>query len=185
MDLLAAIQQRRSIRKYKKDAVPEQILREMLEAARFAPSWANTQVSRWIVVKDEAIKQALADTLTPTNPGRKAMIEAPYVLCLAAQKGVAGFYKNEAATDKGDWFMYDAGIAMEHLVLAATSFGLGTVHIGLFDAKKAEEVLKIPDGFAIVAMTPVGYFEELPAPRPRKPLKEIVFLNNFGEPYLT
>ena len=185
MDLLAAIQQRRSIRKYKKDDVPEQILREMLEAARLAPSWANTQVSRWIVVKDEAIKQALADTLTPTNPGRKAMIEAPYVLCLAAQKGVAGFYKNEAATDKGDWFMYDAGIAMEHLVLAATGFGLGTVHIGLFDAKKAEEVLKIPDGFAIVAMTPVGYFEELPAPRPRKPLKEIVFLNNFGEPYLT
>lgn len=184
MDLLTTIQQRRSIRKYKKDDVPGEIVREVLEAARLAPSWANTQVSRWIVVKDEAIKQALAATLTPTNPGKKAMIEAPYVICLAAQKGLSGFYKDEAATDKGDWFMYDAGVAMEHLVLAATSFGLGTVHIGLFDAKAAEKVLKIPDGFVIVAMTPLGYFEELPAPRPRKSLKEIVFLNNFGEPYI-
>lgn len=184
MDFLAVIQQRRSIRTYKKDNVPEEILREVLEVARLAPSWANTQVSRWIVVKDEVTKQDLSNTLTPTNPGRKAMLEAPYVICLAAQTGLSGFYKGEVSTDKGDWFMYDAGVAMEHLVLAATSFGLGTVHIGLFDAKKAEEVLKIPEGFAIVAMTPLGYFNELPAPRPRKSLKEIVFLNHFGEPYL-
>lgn len=184
MDFLTVIQQRRSVRKYKKDDVPEQIVREVLEAARLAPSWANTQVARWIVVKDEAVKKGLFETLTPTNPGRKALIDAPYVICLAAQKGLSGFYQEKAATDKGDWFMYDAGVAMEHLVLAATSFGLGTVHIGLFDAQKAEEILKIPDGFAIVAMTPLGYFDELPAPRPRKSLKEIVFLNNFGEPYI-
>lgn len=184
MEFLSVIQQRRSVRTYKKDDVPEQIVREVLEAARIAPSWANTQVARWIVVRDESIKKALFDTLTSTNPARKALLEAPYVVCLAAQKGLAGFYKNQAATDKGDWFMYDAGVAMEHLVLAATSFGLGTVHVGLFDAKKAEEVLKIPDGYAIVTMTPLGYFEELPAPRPRKPLKEIVFLNKFGEPYI-
>jgi nitroreductase len=184
MDFLSVIQQRRSVRRYKKDDIPAQIVREVLEAARLAPSWANTQVARWIVVNDENIKKGLLDTLTPSNPGRKAILDAPYVICLAAQKGLSGFYNEKAATDKGDWFMYDAGVAMEHLVLAATSFGLGTVHIGLFDAKKAEEVLKIPDGFAIVAMTPLGYFDELPAPRPRKPLREIVFLNNFGEPYI-
>lgn len=184
MDILSAIQQRRSIRAYTKDDVPEQILREILEAARLAPSWANTQVARWIVVKDDTVKKGLFDALPPGNPGRQALIDAPYVICLAALKGVSGFYKDQAATDKGDWFMYDAGVAMEHLVLAATSFGLGTVHIGLFDAKKAEEVLRIPEGFAVVALTPLGYFNELPPPRPRKPLKDIVSFNNFGEPYI-
>jgi nitroreductase len=64
------------------------------------------------------------------------------------------------------------------------SFGLGTVHVGLFDAKKAQEVLEIPDEYSIVEMTPLGYFEETPKPTPRKPLNEIVFLDIFGQPYI-
>ena len=89
--------------------------------------------------------------------------------------------KGEAVTDKGDWFMYDAGIAMEHLVLTAWSIGLGTVHVGAFDAKKAEATLAIPEGFSVVAMTPLGYFEEQPDPRPRKGLDEILYLDQFGK----
>jgi len=80
--------------------------------------------------------------------------------------------------------MFDAGIAMEHIVLAAWNFGLGTVHVGNFDAKKAESLLKIPEGFSIVEMTPLGYFSETPRETPRKPLSEIVFLDAFGELYL-
>jgi len=79
--------------------------------------------------------------------------------------------------------MFDAGIAMEHLALAAWSFGLGTVHVGSFDAKMAEEILKVPEGYSMVSMTPLGYFETAPDARPRKPLHEIVYSNSFGEPY--
>jgi nitroreductase len=54
--------------------------------------------------------------------------------------------------------------------------------VGLFDAKKADEILQIPEGYNIVEMTPLGYFDETPGQTPRKPLEEIAFLNTFGEP---
>ncbi len=183
MELLKVIQQRRSIRKYKTDPVPDEIVVEILEAARRAPSWANTQVPRFIVVKDQGIKERLRDTLSPTNPARQAMIDAPVVICVAAKRALSGYYQGEPKTNKGDWFMFDAGIAMEHIVLAAWNFGLGTVHVGLFDAEKAEAVLRIPEGFSIVEMSPLGYFEDPTTKEtPRKPLAEIAFLNTYGEP---
>jgi len=190
MDLLKTIHERRSIRKYRQDPVPEEIILEVLEAARRSPSWANTQVWRFIVVKDQAIKERIAsETFPGGNPARQALIDAPVVICIAAKRELSGFYKGQAATDKGDWFMFDAGIAMEHIVLAAWNFGLGTVHVGLFDAKKAEGILKIPEGFSIVEMTPIGYFDEtpgeVPKQTPRKPLKEITYLDTFGTDYIT
>ncbi|HEY3276228.1 MAG TPA: nitroreductase family protein [Syntrophorhabdaceae bacterium] len=183
MELLKAIHERRSVRKYKADPVPDEIIREILEAARQAPSWANTQVSRYIVVKEQTVKNALQDTLTPNNPSRAAIVDAPCVICVIAKTGMAGYYKGQPSTNKGDWFMFDAGIAMEHIVLAAWSFGLGTVHVGNFDAAKAEEALKIPEGFSIVEMTPLGYFDEIPKAVPRRALKESAFLNAYGTPY--
>ncbi len=184
MDILKAIHERRSVRAYRDDAVPDEILLEILDAARQSPSWANTQVWRFIVVKDNAVKEGLLEALMSTNPARKAFVQAPVVVCIVAQRGVSGFYKGTPSTDKGDWFMFDAGIAMEHLVLAAWSFGLGTCHVGSFDAKKAEEALGIPEGFAVVEMTPLGYFDDMPSARPRKPLKEITFADRFGNSYL-
>jgi nitroreductase len=184
MDILRVIQERRSVRKYKNDMVPDEVIVDIIDAARAAPSWANTQVCQYIIVKDQKIKELLLDTLTPTNPARAAVIDAPVVLCILAKRGVSGFYRGEPSTDKeGYWFMFDAGIAMEHIVLSAWSFGLGTVHIGSFDAKKAEEVLGIPDGISIVEMTPIGYFDEIPKPTPRKKLEEITHINSFGQPF--
>ena len=183
MELSTAIRERRSIRRYKTDPVADTTILECIEAARLAPSWANTQVWRFIVVKDRTIKEAVAEALTSSNPARQALLDAPCVVCLAAQRGLAGMKKGEAVTDKGDWFMYDSGIAMEHLVLAAWSLGLGTVHVGAFDAARAEEALAIPAGFSVVAMTPLGYFEEQPGPRPRKGLDEILYLDQFGKSY--
>ena len=183
MDILKAMQERRSVRRYRTDPVPEEILFEVLEAARQAPSWANTQISRFIIVRDSETKKLLSDTLVSNNPSRNAVIEAPMVICLVAKKGVSGSYKGQAVTDKGDWFMFDAGIAMEHLVLAAWNFGLGTCHVGYFDAKKAEAILNIPEGYAIVEITPLGYFDTVPAATPRKPLQELIYLDHFGEPY--
>jgi nitroreductase len=184
MDLLDTIRLRRSVRKYKKEPVPEAVLLQIIEAARQAPSWANTQTWRFIIIDDPDIKAGLTETLSSNNPCRAAMMDAPSAICLAAQKGVSGLKKGEPVTDKGDWFMFDAGIAMEHIALAAWNFGLGTCHVGYFDAKKAEEVLGIPEGYAIVEMTPIGYPDEKPEARPRKPLKELLFRDSFGNPYL-
>jgi nitroreductase len=183
MEILKVIGERRSVRKYKSDPVPDEILLEILEACRAAPSWANTQVCRYVVVKDQAVKEDLLGTVPEMNPARKGMVQAPVIICLVAKRGLSGFYKGAMSTDKGDWFMYDAGIAMEHLALAAWQFGLGTVHVGVFDAEKAEKVLNVAEGYSIVALTPLGYFENIPNATPRKPLSELVFLNRFGEPF--
>jgi nitroreductase len=184
MDLLKAMCERWSVRKYRMDPVPDEILTEILNAARNAPSWANTQVPRFIVIKDQSIMKALSETLAGANPAKNAVANAPCVICIIAKKEHSGYYKGTPATDKGDWMMFDAGIAMEHVVLAAWSFGLGTVHVGMFDAKAAEKILKVPEEFAVVELTPVGYFDEVPKATPRRPLKESVSLDVFGRPYI-
>ncbi len=179
MDLMESIKGRRSIRKYKADPVPEDALAKVLEAVKWAPSWANTQCWDVIVVKDSKGKSELATTLSKTNPSFSAMTEAPLVIVLCGRKGAAGFKKGEAATVKGDWLMFDTGLAMQNLCLTAHSLGLGTVIIGLFDHKKAEEILGVPPTVEVVAMTPLGYpAAEGITPR-RKEISEFVFREKY------
>jgi nitroreductase len=102
------------------------------------------------------------------------------VVVACAQTGRSGFYKGEAKTDKGDWFMFDVGIAMENLALAAHSLGLGTVHVGLFDAKKVGEILQVPEGVRVVELTPLGYPEGPTQGPGRKEWNEIVFYEKYG-----
>ncbi|MGD9116750.1 MAG: nitroreductase family protein [Dehalococcoidia bacterium] len=189
MDLLETIKARRSIRKFKDAPVEEDKLNAVLEAGRQAPSWANTQCWRFIVVRDADIIHKLADTgfgVGGAHPNRatEAMRMAPATIVVCAELGKAGCsYKEprEPVTDKGDWFMFDAALAMENMVLAATALGLGTVYIGAFDSVAAEKVLGVPQGYKVVSMTPLGYPDEEPKPRPRKELDEIVFKDKFGE----
>jgi nitroreductase len=189
MEVNEAIMGRRSIRKYKTDPLDEATLNKVLEAARQAPSWANTQCWRLVVIRDRDTRAKLADTLF-AFPGRpnltaEAIKNAPVAVALCAETGKSGFAYGEPgkpATDKGEfWYMYDAALAMENLALSAHSLGLGTVIIGAFDPKSAAAVLDVPAGYVVVTLTPLGYPDEAPSPRPRKPLNEIVFRNRFGQ----
>ena len=188
MDVMEAIKKRRSIRAFKTTPIDQNILDTILEAGRLAPSWANSQCWRLVVVKDKEIKTRLADTMfsfpgraNQTSDGVKA---APVAVAFCAELGRSGFSYGEPkkpATDKGEyWYMFDTALAMENFCLSAYSFGLGTVIIGAFNAKTAAEVLKVPDGYAVVALAPLGYPDEAPTARPRKELSEIVFSNEFG-----
>ena len=102
MELIGAIKTRRAIRCYKLDAIPEEKLNTILEAARWAPSWKNTQCWRFIVVKGRETKARLAETLRPGNPSCSAIKEAPVVIVACAQLGESGFHEGELLTDKGD-----------------------------------------------------------------------------------
>ena len=175
MELMEAIKGRRSIRKYKPDSIPEEVFRNLVEAVRWSPSWANTQCSEVIAVKDSKIKSELATALAKGNPATSSMIEAPLVMVLCGKKGVAGFKKGEATTAKGDWLMFDTGLAMQSLCLAAYSLGLGTVIVGNFDHQRVAEILGVPRNVEVVAITPLGYpATEGVAPR-RKEISEFVF----------
>lgn len=179
MDLMDAIKGRRSVRKYKHDPVPEEALQKIMEAVRWAPSWANTQCWEVIVVKEPKIKSELVTTLTKTNPALSSMADAPIVIVLCGKKGVSGFKKGEAATVKGDWLMFDTGIAMQTLCLTAHSLGLGTVVVGMFDHKKAAEILGVSQNTEVVAMTPLGYPAAEGSSPKRKEISEFVFYEKY------
>jgi nitroreductase len=187
MDVIEAIKNRRSIRKYKSDPVDGKTVESVLEAARLAPSWANTQCWRFIVVRDNNTKAQIAETIVAnpslgSNPALNAIKTAPVLIIACAEMGTSGCFQGQTATDKGNgWMMFDVALAMENLVLAATSLGLGTVHVGLFDAQKVASILGVTDKFCVVEMTPLGYPEFQPNPRPRKELSEIVFNEKFGQ----
>jgi nitroreductase len=169
VETLDAINNRRSIRRFKPDPVEDEKVEKVLEAARQAPSWANTQCWRFIVVRDVNMIHRLADTgfgVGGSMPNRatEAMRVAPVAIVACAELGKAGCsYREprEPVTDKGDWFMFDTALAMQNMVLAAT-------------------VLGVPEGYKVVSMTPLGYPDEDPKPRPRKELAEIVFHDRFG-----
>lgn len=181
MDVMQAIRERRSVRRYRLDPVKPEDLQAVLEAARLAPSWANTQCWRFVVVRDPETKARLAGTLNPGNPATAAITEAPVVIAACAETGQSGFKRGQVQTDKGDWFMFDVGISMQNLALAAHSLGLGTVHVGLVNAASAAEVLGLPPGVVFVEMTPLGYPNEPPRAIPRKDISEIVFYEKYGQ----
>lgn len=187
MEVLEAIKTRRSIRKYKSTPVDDKTVEVVLEAARWAPSWKNTQCRRFIVVRDNEIKSQLADALIgdPTkglpNRADNAIRTAPVVIVVCAEMGKSGYNVGKPATDKGEyWYMFDVALAMQNLTLAAHWLGLGTVHVGSFDAKRVAGILEIPLGICVVEMTPLGYPDEEPEVRPRKELSEIVFYDKYG-----
>ena len=179
MEILEVIKSRRSVRQYKTTPVDDKTLESVLEAARWAPSWANGQCWRFIVLRDTNIKNEVANTLSTNNPATESLRKAPVVIVACAKMKKSGYYHGEATTDKGDWYMFDVALAMQNLVLAAHSLGLGTVHVALFDAKRAASILKVPEGFCVVELTPLGYPDEVRDPRPRKELTEIVFYDKW------
>jgi nitroreductase len=190
MELMEAIKGRRSIRKYRAEPVPEEALQTVLEAARLAPSWANTQCWRLVVVRDKETRSKLADTLKGSRPGKpnpatEAVRTVPIVIAACAERGVSGFYKDESgqilpATDKGDfWYMFDVALAMQNMSLAAHAIGLGTVHTGLLDAVAAAKILGVPENVVVVELLPLGWPDEEPAARPRKEINEFVFFEKY------
>jgi nitroreductase len=157
MEVLEAIKGRRSIRKYKSDPVPEEALRTLMEAVKWAPSWSNTQCCQVIVVKNADTKSKFAKTVPKDNPALSSLSEAPVVLVFCAKKEISGYDQGKTATVKGDWLMFDTGLAVQSLCLTAHALSLGTVVIGQFDHQKVAEILEVPGNVDVVTMIPLGY----------------------------
>ncbi len=165
MDFYDVVRKRLSIRTYKPDPVPEDVLNRILEAGRLAPSAKNYQPWKFIVVKDPVVRQALV----PACKGQGSVGQAPVVICGCAiedqvWKGMGGYWSAEAV---------DITIALEHMILAAAAEGLGTCWVGAFLEAEVKKVLAIPNGVKPIALTPLGYPATEAKPRSRKPLSEI------------
>jgi nitroreductase len=181
MGTLDTIKKRRTIRAYKTTPVDQGTLDTIIEAGRLAPSWGNSQTWRWIIVQDKVTKTQIAENvLRKGNRGTDAVRTAPIVIAACAELNKAGFREGQPATDKeGYWYMFDAGLALENMVLAAESLGLGTLFIGGMDSKKLESLLDVPQGYCCVILMVLGYPDEQPESRPRKEVSQLVFRDKF------
>lgn len=166
---------RRSIRSFTEQPVSHELIQKIVETASYAPSWKNTQITRYIAVEGE-MKKALAKC-TSIYPGNGAIMEqAPMVIAVTAITGRSGYERDGSfSTPKGTgWQMYDAGVASEAFCLAAYEQGLGTVIMGLFDEAEAAKVLGLPADRELVALIPIGYPVSIPEAPKRKAVEELL-----------
>jgi nitroreductase len=164
MDFQELIKNRYSVRSYQDKAVEEDKLQKVLEAACTAPTAANKQPFKLIVVKTQGRKEDLK-RIYPAE----WFSEAPLVICACAIPS-----KGWTRRDGRCYVEVDVAIAMDHLILAATNLGLGTCWIAAFDAQAAREVLKLPQGVEPLLFTPIGYPADEPQSKSRKELTELV-----------
>ena len=180
MEFMDVIRARKSTRSYMDKVVEEEKLKQLLEAARLAPSWANRQCWKYIIVNDkEKIKKLAAGIINSWMKNVKIVI----VACADPKKS--------GSKNGMDYYLVDVAISMEHLVLAATNLGLGTCWIGGFDEAKVKKILNIPEKIRVVAMTPVGYpsgngmrnkiSRKIIRADTRKPLEEMINYNNWSD----
>lgn len=184
MELTEAIVKRRSIRKFTDYYVKDEELTEMIDAARWAPSWAHTQVTEFIIVRDKNIIEKVVGTYSPKNPATKCSLAASALLVACAKKKKSGHYNEIPATKYGDWLMFDVGMAVQNLCLRAHELGLGTVVVGMINHDACANVLSVPQDFEVLVVVPVGKPEvagkEGP---PRKDISTMMHLDRFGNPF--
>ncbi|MEO0092255.1 MAG: nitroreductase family protein [candidate division WOR-3 bacterium] len=171
MEFYDVIRTRKSIRAYKPDPIPDEVLNRILEAGRLAPSAKNIQPWKFIVIKDQQIKKDLVSACR----NQEFIGQAPVVICAVALEKIAWGRMG------GYWSSYpvDVAIALEHIILAAANEGLGTCWIGAYDENEVKKILRIPEDVKIIALTPIGYPAQDPSPKPRKPLSEIISFDTF------
>jgi len=169
MELFEAIEKRRSIRKYVSEPVKSGDLKQILEAARLAPSGGNRQPWSFIVVREPETKKALSIA----SNDQRWISDADVVVVALGDPAVY------SSPSTGNRHKQDTMIAVEHMVLAATALGYGTCWIGAFNEDEVKRILKIPENLAVVALLPIGVPNEDPPAKPRKHLSEAFF----GETY--
>jgi len=165
MSIVELLLSRRSIRKFRKDQIPQDELQKILEAGRHSPSASNMQPWRFIVLTDPKIKEQLS------------------------HRQWSGFIKDTAVTIAGcayegsdyarKWSRVDTSIALENMVIAAWGLGIGSCWVGDFDEDEVRSILNVPNDWKILALISFGYPDETPEAPPKKPISEIVSYNKF------
>lgn len=173
MDIFEAIMNRRSIRKFKKQELPKGTVERLIGAARQAPSAGNVQPWEFIIVSTELTRHALAKAAF----GQKDIEDAPVVVVVCADEARA-----EASYGTRGKMLYcyqDTAAAIQNILLAACSLGLGTCWIGAFKEAEIRKVINAPQEMRPVALIPVGYPNESPQARLRRPVNEIMHKERF------
>ncbi len=178
MNVYEAIENRRSIRKFKTDPIPEEHLNQILKAACQAPSAGNRQPWRFVVVKDAKTREKLAELADhQTFVG-----EAPVVIAVFGDPddSPAGYRQDPMVAYK-----QDPMIAVEHMCLTAVELGLGTCWIGPaspnYDVEEIKRFLGVPERMYMTCLLPLGYPDQAPNAKSRKPREKVIFFERYSE----
>ena len=174
MDVKKAIETRRSIRKYLDKDVPENIMRELIESARLAPSGNNAQPWKFSIVSDNKIKESFRKN--NVFPQDWVYSSPAIIVCYSDPKE---YKKNVEGIDDSNKIraLRDLSIASSYIVLRATELGLGTCYVGWRNEEKIKDILSIPEDYILPYVITVGYPDEKPISRPCKNIDEIVIKN--------
>lgn len=177
MEALKCIETRRSIRKFKTEKIEHETLENIVLAASYAPSWKNTQVTRYVVVEDSELKNQIADEAVLGFEYNSGTIKRAAALVVVTMiHGRSGFERDGSyTTSKEDrWETFDAGIATQTFCLAAHDKGVGSVIMGIFDEAKVAEMIHLDENQKVAALVAIGYPDEEPTAPKRKSVEELV-----------
>ena len=171
MDVLEAIEKRASIRKYKNTSIDVNMILQLIDSARLAPSAMNQQTWEFIWVTDPEIRKQVYDVCESQVRGKM-----PYII----ESGglIAGVCK---PSDNPRFAKLNVAIALQNITIAAMQFGLGTCWVGAFDPKILGKVLQVPEDHEIVSMLVVGWPDENPPDKDRKELSDILYKDKYGQ----
>lgn len=167
-DVIDAILERRCVRKFSAQEIPEATIGRILDAARWAPSGGNLQPWKFYVV----LNQNLKAELTQTAHGQAFLAQAPVVIVVCAAPQVSG--ARYGLRGETLYCLQDTAAAVQNIMLAATGYGLGSCWVGAFDEAKVSKVLDLPGDLRPVAMIPIGYADSVPKAPARAALEDIV-----------
>jgi len=173
MDILETIKNRRSIRTYKRQDLAQETLDKLLEAARWAPSAGNVQPWAFVIVTSQKIKQGISLGAF----GQKTLEEASIVIVVCADEKRAE--QSYGSRGKTLYCLQDTAAAIQNIMLTAHSLGLGSCWVGAFKEEEIRKVIKAPKEMRPIALIPIGYPNENPAARNRRPLSEITRKETF------
>lgn len=169
MEFSDLIRERYSVRAYTPDPIEDEKLDRVLEAARLAPTAANRQPFRILVIETAGREEELSRIY-----GKAWFVQPPLVIC-ACGLPEEGWTRRDGKS----YVDVDVAIVMDHLILAAANEGLGTCWVGAFDPDAAREVLSLPEEVEPIAFTPLGYPADEPGSKKRKPLDKLVRYGNW------
>lgn len=159
-----------SVRSYKKTPVPKEIILKILKSGRIAPSAVNYQPWNFVVVDEDDKREALQGAYP-----REWFKQAPVYIVVCADYNHA-WIRNR---DRKNFADVDAAIAADHIILQATELGLGSCWVCNFDVDMCKRALNIPDSTEPLVIIPIGYSDEIPKTKIRKPIEDIVRWNQF------
>ena len=145
---------RKSVRSFLNKEIPEEILNNMMEAARLSPSFQNRQCWRFIVVRDKDLIKDLALRSGMVSKVNFFIKDAPVVIVACADPAKSGTMNNQ------DYYLVDTSIAFQQMMLSAWSQGIGSCWLAAFSEQKVREILEIPKHIRVVALSPFGYPKE-------------------------